>query len=816
MKKIMTKLFVIFLILQPLFDLQILYDDSTQIFSFSISTLLRLLMTLTLLMIVILSKKSFKENKLISIYSILIFVYSILHIINCYNFTANVTSTFNFSLTSEIFYLIRMSLPIFLIYITKNLELNDYQFKKIILINVFIYSFIIIISSIFKFGYQSYGNEVITNSIINWFTSNTSTTVNSGTRGLFVGTNRTSILLSALLALTYYFYYKEKGNRLVILIIMEIMASMILCTRIGSYVWPLVAIIMLVLYVIFNASHLSKKKILYSAFIIILSFMILTFSPIKNKEYGSDMEETFNELYINNNYGEILNKFDTISYISDSDKTYAEKVDFIESEYLNFNLRPLYVEEIYNYGADPNFWINIMKLDYDKRDDDRKIQLYISKRIYNLNNNNIDKYLGMGYSTFKSSDLYLESDIMVHFFTIGILGIIIFFGPYIFAIIYSLYFILKNIKKHCTFKLLTLNLSLCIFIFGSIMTGHILDEMITYIFISLIVAEIIYEINEIKKWEKEVSPAKISVIVPIYNVEEYLEECLDSIISQDYSEKYIEVVLIDDCSKDKSIDIARKYIRKYKNFKLIENTENKGQAISRNIAIEQATGKYIVFLDSDDKLYPKCLSTLYKEIAITGSDIVASKINSFDTKGKHGYYSDKYLNEYITSDIYGNKKLINCISICSKIYKANFIKNIKFLENTIHEDNSFTLTCLFKANKITVVPEYLYYRRIREGENKSIMQKLNYKTFTDLIKNYKVTLQNIVDKKSKTFLHLYMLRKLNNEICKHISKDSIALADSDIITFIEEMNISNFKKTMYKIYNKIYRKIVNIYVIIKR
>lgn len=152
------------------------------------------------------------------------------------------------------------------------------------------------------------------------------------------------------------------------------------------------------------------------------------------------------------------------------------------------------------------------------------------------------------------------------------------------------------------------------------------------------------------------------------------------------------------------------------------------------------------------------------------ADLAMAKLNSFNSKGEFGYYSDKYISEYHSGDIYSNKKLINCISICSKIYKTDLIKNIKFLENTLHEDNSFTLIAYFKSNKIVTVPEYLYHRRVRELKKDSIMQNLNYKTFSDLILNYKNVLENIDTTQNIKFLYKYMIKQLCNNIIKHIEK----------------------------------------------
>lgn len=294
--------------------------------------------------------------------------------------------------------------------------------------------------------------------------------------------------------------------------------------------------------------------------------------------------------------------------------------------------------------------------------------------------------------------------------------------------------------------------------------------------------------------------AKISIIIPMYNVADYIEECLDSVVNQDYGIENIETILIDDGSSDDTLKKVDKYVQKY-NFILIKNAVNSGQAVSRNKGIAKATGEYIAFLDSDDILYKNNLSRLYEELKKNEAELVMAKLNSFNSKGEYGYYSDKYINDYKLTDIYQTPSLLNCISICSKLYKSSLIKNIKFLANTFHEDNSFTLEVLFNAKKIMICPEYLYYRRIREDENnKSTMQKLDYKTFNDLLLNYKEVLNNIKETNNIDFLYKHMITKLTNYLVVHVKKEDIKKAKNSISTFIDSLPKKNYLKFYYQLY----------------
>lgn len=288
---------------------------------------------------------------------------------------------------------------------------------------------------------------------------------------------------------------------------------------------------------------------------------------------------------------------------------------------------------------------------------------------------------------------------------------------------------------------------------------------------------------------------KISIIVPVYNVKEYLSECIESVINQTYSN--IELLLINDASTDNSIDICKKYAKKYKNIKLIDNKINGGLAHVRNMGLKESTGEYIMFLDSDDMLYKNAVQKLYMEITKNNASLAIGKLNSFNSKGEYGYYSDKYLNKYFVGKIEDNMKLLNCISCCSKLYKSSFAKKYKFLEKTAHEDNSFTLLCYFNANKIVVVPEYFYYRRIRET-NDSIMQNLNIKTFNGLMSNFEFVLNNLKNQRYG-FLEKFIAKKTSNYIIMNLKKDEYKEAYNYSLNIFEKEQFTNNSINYFKL-----------------
>ena len=112
---------------------------------------------------------------------------------------------------------------------------------------------------------------------------------------------------------------------------------------------------------------------------------------------------------------------------------------------------------------------------------------------------------------------------------------------------------------------------------------------------------------------------KISVIVPVYNAEAYLDKCIESLIRQSYDN--LEIILIDDKSTDKSLKICYEWRERDERISVFEHSNNKGQASARNLGLEKASGKYITFVDSDDWIEEKLIEKLYNKLKVVNADI---------------------------------------------------------------------------------------------------------------------------------------------------------------------------------------------------
>ena len=220
----------------------------------------------------------------------------------------------------------------------------------------------------------------------------------------------------------------------------------------------------------------------------------------------------------------------------------------------------------------------------------------------------------------------------------------------------------------------------------------------------------------------------ISVIVPVYNVEEYLEECLESIRQQTFTD--IEVILVNDGSTDSSKEICERFCQADSRFKLI-NQENKGQSVARNRGVKESIGEYLMFVDSDDIINKNVLEVLLPYMK-TDVDIVECRM----TRNKE----EIFLNKTSTIAFEGNAKkaILNCIAIrevkfcpVTKLYRREIVEKIPFLEGYIYEDVFTGINYLKHIRKIVVIDYIGYYYRVRPN---STMTKTFHKKNLDIFK----------------------------------------------------------------------------------
>ena len=228
---------------------------------------------------------------------------------------------------------------------------------------------------------------------------------------------------------------------------------------------------------------------------------------------------------------------------------------------------------------------------------------------------------------------------------------------------------------------------------------------------------------------------KISVIIPVYNVEDYLDVCLDSVIMQSF--KDFEVICINDGTKDDCGQILEQYAKFDKRIKIITQ-ENKGLSAARNTGIEAAKGKYITFVDSDDYISPIMLEKLYNNITRNKSDFVFCNQCIFNSSTNEIQIIWDFLNkdlfnkqvnkEYfcendVSPEIYEGMH----VSAYGKLYSKEFIKDFRFPEGLIFEDVPFFAQCFLSANEIQKLRNGIFKKHGKYEKYKNVIMFMQMK-----------------------------------------------------------------------------------------
>ena len=200
----------------------------------------------------------------------------------------------------------------------------------------------------------------------------------------------------------------------------------------------------------------------------------------------------------------------------------------------------------------------------------------------------------------------------------------------------------------------------------------------------------------------------ISIIIPAYNIEEFLPRCLDSVIRQTY--RNLEIIIVDDGSTDDSYDIAKQYTQKDPRIKLIHQ-KNQGLSGARNTGITKSTGTYLTFIDSDDEIKPEFTEKLLTALQKNNADISICSFKEVYPNGKNTHFSNNY-----PAKIYDTKSALQAmlqengfmLSATMKLFPKAYFKNIRYPVGKLHEDIGTTYKLIMQADKISFIPDELY------------------------------------------------------------------------------------------------------------
>ncbi len=281
---------------------------------------------------------------------------------------------------------------------------------------------------------------------------------------------------------------------------------------------------------------------------------------------------------------------------------------------------------------------------------------------------------------------------------------------------------------------------------------------------------------------------QVSIIIPVYNVEQYLEQCLDSVINQTF--KDIEIICINDCSTDNSLQIIKEYQHKDDRIVLIDLKQNDGQGNARNQGIKIANGKYITFIDSDDWVTRDYVEVLYKSIEKYNTDFVVANQLLFDNKtckitipsDSSKLIYDKLFYEKDRVYFLQHISYMQTSTIWANIFSKNFIlSNNIFFKIRIMEEVLFMWEIIIRAHKFVFIKNDIYYYRINRENSSVLLCSLN---------------DNL-----NFFYHLKLVTQQNFQEYFPYCYTHISLKSA---VFMERLLLNESKKIFYKLRNIIY------------
>lgn len=246
----------------------------------------------------------------------------------------------------------------------------------------------------------------------------------------------------------------------------------------------------------------------------------------------------------------------------------------------------------------------------------------------------------------------------------------------------------------------------------------------------------------------------VSIIVPVYNVDKYLNQCIDSIIGQTYEN--LEIILVDDGSSDKSIDICQEYARKDDRVILIKK-ENGGASSARNTGLDIAKGKFVMFVDSDDFVESKMVEALLNLQAKTLADISCCEIKRYNNETASRI--EKYHLKCSVSE-FGRDEIIRLLILrkidcapCNKLFKRNLIAGHRFVEGRTNEDYLFLFYLFLDCERVVYTNEAYYNYRITPG---SVTRTFGRRSLDQLVNV--IEIENYIGKYGLDYsreIHLY-------------------------------------------------------------
>ena len=298
----------------------------------------------------------------------------------------------------------------------------------------------------------------------------------------------------------------------------------------------------------------------------------------------------------------------------------------------------------------------------------------------------------------------------------------------------------------------------------------------------------------------------ISVIIPVYNVEKYLEKCINSVINQTY--KNLEIILVNDGSTDNCPNICDEFAKKDSRIRVIHK-QNGGLSSARNAGLDIANGQYIGFVDSDDYIHTEMYQKLYEALISQNADLSICSYEEVTEKGKSidGFspIKDEILDANNALLKLNQEKFWYYVVVYTKLYNKNIFKDIRFPESKINEDQFIVHEVFYNCKKIVTIPNKLYYYVQRNGsitKSKKTIKNFDeiYSMFARVEFYNSKKLNSLIPGAVKVCELMYDNLRMNIKYKNLSELKQILLFDKKVKNFVLNYSKSNIKKFKFNFY----------------
>ncbi len=510
----LNNLLMIFLVLQPILDIYMaIVGNKLDILGISMATIIRTVFVMCVFSIVIVSQIKYKYHVKYAYailgYILTVIIYSLLHHFNIvysngYYITENI-----YSFMTEFMYVLRLTVPILLIYITIITKPSRQDLLKVMVTVAVFIALVIVITNIFKISFASYSqtNGKIEYNIIDWFTKDNLSYDKTLSKGYFVSANQMGALLVFLLPMVIYYAIRKNKWYLYLIILLQIISMVLVGTRVANYGWMLVFMAMSIMYTLLyftKGLKLQIQPIVWLGTIFVIGLVLYSNSPSHSREFASEYEGMYDEGLLETDGVQYisLEEFEQIisseanmsAYIGEhSDNLIqASKEKYIFTMYKYHHITNKYILEIYPYEDDVDFWLDIFGKPISIKGDNRGRQVAIIRRIKQNNNNLLfDTLFGMGATPLNSRGYMIENDLISHYYNLGIIGTILFVSPFVLGVLYAIYRCRRRLFDIINMEFVVYVLAVVMTYFMGYFAGHVIDEYIISIYLAVIAAVII-------------------------------------------------------------------------------------------------------------------------------------------------------------------------------------------------------------------------------------------------------------------------------------------------------------------------------------